>query len=156
MSYIKNIIEGIIEENPSLTKKAIESALYEKMAERLELAREQFASVMLEDEEDICEDCEEEMDWDEEVLEAKDEDEEDEDEDEEDEDEDEDEEEMDEEFEQIDELSPGTVQSYAVKAKAERTSAGDEAAQGTPGAQRAYEKRSKGLARARRRGALPR
>lgn len=99
MSYIKSIIEGIIEENPSLTKKAIESALYEKMAERLELAREDFASQMLENEEDICEDCEEEWD-DDEVLETKDEDEDEEDE-EEDEDEDE-EEEMDEEFEQID------------------------------------------------------
>lgn len=91
MSYIKSIIEGIIEENPSLTKKAIESALFEKMAERLELAREEVAFGMFTeeetDEEEICEDCEEEWD-DEEVTEAKDEDE-DEDEDEEDEDEDE-------------------------------------------------------------------
>jgi len=90
MSYIKNIIEGIIEENPSLAKKAIEAALYEKMAERLEFAREDVASSMFVEDEDICEECEEEWD-DEEVLEAKkkdeDDDEEDEDEDEEDEDE---------------------------------------------------------------------
>ena len=87
MSYIKNIIEGIIEENPSFTKKAIEAALYEKMAERLELAREEVASSMFVEEEDICEECEEEWD-DEEVFEETDEEEDE----EEDEDEDEEEE----------------------------------------------------------------
>jgi len=89
MSYIKNIIEGIIEENPSFTKKAIEAALYEKMAERLELAREEVASSMFVEEEDICEECEEEWD-DEEVFEETDEEED------EEEDEDEDEEEVEE------------------------------------------------------------
>lgn len=87
MSYIKNIIEGIIEENPSFTKKAIEVALYEKMAERLELAREDVASSMFVEDEDICEECEEEFDWDdEEVFEAKKKEDEDEDEDEDEED----------------------------------------------------------------------
>lgn len=95
MSYIKSIIEGILEENPSLAKKAIESALYEKMAERLELARVEYASSMLESDEDVCEECEEEEEWtvedwdDEEVTEAKDEDEDEEEDEEEDEDEDE-------------------------------------------------------------------
>jgi len=172
MSYIKNIIEGIIEENPSFTKKAIEAALYEKMAERLELAREEVASSMFVEEEDICEECEEEWD-DEEVFEETDE---------EDEDEDEDEEEVEEsakkaskdydgdgkvesgteewkgsrnnaikramaarneEVEELDEISIGLAARAAKRAGDERVSAEDEASRGTPGAAQDAAKRKR-------------
>jgi len=118
MSYIKNIIEGIIEENPSFTKKAIEAALYEKMAERLELAREEVASSMFVEEEDICEECEEEWD-DEEVFEETDEEED------EEEDEDEDEEEVEESAKKAskDYDGDGTVESGTEEWKGSRDKA---------------------------------
>ena len=81
MSHINRIIEGLIEENPSEVKQAIEDTLMSKLADRLEIAREEIASAILdekkkeeedekEEEEDEKEE-EEDEDEDEEVKEAK-------------------------------------------------------------------------------------
>ncbi len=85
MSHINRIIEGLIEENPSEVKQAIEDTLMSKLADRLEIAREEIASAILDEKK---KDLEKELEDDEtgESFPEKDEDEEeidDEDEDEE-------------------------------------------------------------------------
>ena len=49
MSHINRIIEGLIEENPSEVKQAIEDTLMSKLADRLEIAREEIASAILDE-----------------------------------------------------------------------------------------------------------
>jgi len=49
MSHINRIIEGLIEENPSQVKQAIEDTLMSKLADRLEIAREEIASAILDE-----------------------------------------------------------------------------------------------------------
>jgi len=49
MSHINKIIEGLIEENPSQVKQAIEDTLMSKLADRLEIAREEIASSILDE-----------------------------------------------------------------------------------------------------------
>ena len=49
MSHINRIIEGLIEENPSQVKQAIEDTLMIKLADRLEIAREEIASSILDE-----------------------------------------------------------------------------------------------------------
>ena len=90
MSHINRIIEGLIEENPSEVKQAIEDTLMSKLADRLEIAREEIASAILDEKkkEDKEDELEKELDDDEtgESFPVKDEEEEeidDEDEDEE-------------------------------------------------------------------------
>ena len=90
MSHVNRIIEGLIEENPSEVKQAIEDTLMSKLADRLEIAREEIASAILDEKkkEDKEDELEKELDDDEtgESFPVKDEEEEeidDEDEDEE-------------------------------------------------------------------------
>tara|TARA_R100000951_G_scaffold19782_1_gene16682 strand:- start:1585 stop:2103 length:519 start_codon:yes stop_codon:yes gene_type:complete len=76
MSHINRIIEGLIEENPSEVKQAIEDTLMSKLADRLEIAREEIASAILdekkkEEEDEKEEEKDEDEDEDEEVKEAK-------------------------------------------------------------------------------------
>ena len=50
MSHINRIIEGLIEENPSEVKQAaIEDTLMSKLTDRLEIAREEIASAILDE-----------------------------------------------------------------------------------------------------------
>ena len=49
MSHVNKIIEGLIEENPSEVKQAIEDTLMSKLADRLEIAREEIASAILDE-----------------------------------------------------------------------------------------------------------
>lgn len=60
MSHANEIIVGLIDENPSQTKQAIEDALMSKLADRLEIAREEIASSILDEKKKDKEDDEEE------------------------------------------------------------------------------------------------
>jgi hypothetical protein len=60
MSHANEIIVGLIDENPSQTKQAIEDALMSKLADRLEIAREEIASSILDEKKKDKEDEEEE------------------------------------------------------------------------------------------------
>jgi hypothetical protein len=62
MSHANEIIVGLIDENPSQTKQAIEDALMSKLADRLEIAREEIASSILDEKKKDKEDDEEEED----------------------------------------------------------------------------------------------
>lgn len=84
MSHINRIIEGLIEENPSEVKQAIEDTLMSKLADRLEIAREEIASAILDEKK---KDLEKELEDDETGESVPNKKEEDEEEDEEDEDE---------------------------------------------------------------------
>jgi hypothetical protein len=67
MSHVNKIIEGLIEENPSEVKQAIEDTLMSKLADRLEIAREEIASAILDEKkkEDKEDELEKELDNDE-------------------------------------------------------------------------------------------
>ena len=67
MSHVNKIIEGLIEENPSEVKQAIEDTLMSKLADRLEIAREEIASAILDEKkkEDKEDELEKELDDDE-------------------------------------------------------------------------------------------
>jgi hypothetical protein len=60
MSHANEIIVGLIDENPSQTKQAIEDALMSKLADRLEIAREEIASSILDEKKKDEEEDEEE------------------------------------------------------------------------------------------------
>lgn len=65
MSHANEIIVGLIDENPSQTKQAIEDALMAKLADRLEIAREEIASSILDEKKkDKEEDLEKELETD--------------------------------------------------------------------------------------------
>ena len=65
MSHANEIIVGLIDENPSQTKQAIEDALMSKLADRLEIAREEIASSILDEKKkDKEEDLEKELETD--------------------------------------------------------------------------------------------
>jgi hypothetical protein len=88
MSHVNKIIEGLIEENPSEVKQAIEDTLMSKLADRLEIAREEIASAILDEKKkDKEEDLEKELETDATGQSFADKDEEEDEEDDEDEDE---------------------------------------------------------------------
>ncbi len=80
MSHINRIIEGLIEENPSEVKQAIEDTLMTKLADRLEIAREEIASAILDEKKKEEEDEKEEDEKEDEKEEEEEIDDEDEDE----------------------------------------------------------------------------